>query len=147
MRPDRAPGRDAAIATLSSLLSCNRFISLGGPGGWGHKSVAFFIAHTLVTHFGNAVWVVDLAGIEDSDHVAMAVASMLQREASSQPVLGDLLTHLKDKELLLVFDNCDHVFAGVTQLTEQLFTEAPFVHVLISSREALHLSHHLAGEK
>jgi predicted ATPase len=51
-----------------------------------------------------------------------------------------LLAYLQDKEMLLVFDNCEGVSAPVAQLTERLFTEAPLVHVLVSSRGALRLS-------
>ncbi len=52
---------------------------------------------------------------------------------------NSLLGHLRDKELLLVFDNCDHLSAAIVQLIEHLFVEAPLVHVLVSSRVALRL--------
>lgn len=141
--PVRLPslfGRDAVVATLSSQLSRKRFISLGGPGGWGHTGVAFALAHTLATDFDNAVCFVDLAGVDDPAHVAMAVAAALGYEVEPQQALSCVLGYLQDKKMLLAFDNCEHVFAGVARLTERLCSEAPLVQSLIGSREALHLS-------
>jgi DNA-binding winged helix-turn-helix (wHTH) protein len=129
-------GRDPVAATLSSLLSHSRFISLGGAGNGGHASVAFAIAHALATDFDNAVCFVDLAGIDDPAHVTVAVAAALGYEVEPQQSQLCLLSYLKDKKLLLVFDNCERVLAGIAQLTEQLFNEAPRVQVLISSQKA-----------
>jgi len=139
-RPDRMPGREAAIATLSSQLARKRFISLGGAGRWGRTLAAFAIAHTLATNADDAVCFVDFIGVNDAGRVAMTVASALGCEMEQQPPLTCVLAYLRDKEMLLVFDNCDHVFAGVAQITELLFSEAPLVGVLVSSREALRLS-------
>ena len=141
VRLERMFGRDAAIATLSSQLARNRFISVGGPGGWGHTSVAFAIAHTLVTDFDNAVRFIDLANVDNPSGVPLAVATALEYEAESQEPLDCLIGQLRDREMLLVFSNCDHVFAGIVQLTDRLFSEAPLIHVVISSRRALHPSH------
>jgi predicted ATPase len=133
-------GREAAIATLSSQLARKRFISLGGAGGRGGMLVAFAIAHTLVTNADDAVCFVDFIGVNDAGRVAMTVASALGCEIEQQPPLTCVLAYLRDKEMLLVLDNCDHVVAGVAQITELLFCEAPLVRVLVSSREALRLS-------
>lgn len=140
-------GREAVAATLSSQLSRKRFISLGGPDARGHASVASAIAHTLATDFDNAVCFVDLAGVDDPAHVATAVAAALGCEVESQQMLSCVLAYLQDKKMLLAFDNCEHVLAGVAQLTERLFTEAPLVQILISSREALYSSHAFATEE
>lgn len=138
-RLERLFGDDAAIAALSSQLARRRVITLGGPGGWGRTSVAFAIAHTLVTDFEGSVLFVDLAGIDDADRVPMTVASALGHELPECQPLASLLRYLRDKEMLLVIDNCDHVIAGVAELTDRLLTEAPMVHVVISSRAALRL--------
>jgi DNA-binding winged helix-turn-helix (wHTH) protein len=139
-QPERMLGREAAISTISSRLARKRFISLGGAGAWGRALVAFAVAHTLAADADDTVCFVDFVGIDDAGKVAMTVASALGCEIAQQPPLACVLSHLRDKETLLVFDNCDHVFAGVVQLTELLFSEAPLVRVLVSSREALRLS-------
>ena len=130
-------GRDAAIAMLSSQLSERRLIALGGPGGWGRTSVAFAIAHTLVTDFDDAMCFVDFENIDDPSLVVPTVACALGCDTQT---LSGVLTYLQDKELLLVFDNCEQVFAAVSEFTERLLAEAPLVHILSSSREALRAS-------
>lgn len=94
------------------------------------------LAHALATDFDNAVCFVDLAGIEDPAHVTTAVAAALGYEVEPQQSSIFVLSRLKDKKLLLVFDNCERVLAGIAQLTGQLFTEAPRVQILISSQKA-----------
>lgn len=137
---ERMLGRDPTMSAIRSQLARKRFISLGGTGTWGRALVAFAIAHSLDTDADDTVCFVDFIGIDDSGRVAVAVASALGCEIKQQPPLTCVLAYLRDKEMLLVFDNCDHVVAGVAQLTELLFTEAPLVRVLISSRQALRLS-------
>lgn len=79
---------------------------------------------------------VDLAGLDDPAHVTMAVAAALGYEVEPQQAPICVLSCLKDKKLLLVFDNCERVLAGIAQLAAQLFAEAPHVQVLISSQIA-----------
>lgn len=130
-------GRGAVAAMLSSQLSRKRVISLSGPGVWGHTSVAYAIAHTLATDFDDAVRFVDLAEVKDPAHVATAVAVAIGCQTEAPQALTGVLRYLHDKKMLLAIDNCEHVFAGVAQLAERLFTEAPLVQILISSRQAL----------
>ena len=133
-------GHGAVAAMLSSQLFRKRVISLSGPGSWGHSGVAFAIAHTLASDFDDAVRFVDLAGVKDPAHVATAVAAAIGCEAEAQQALNGVLRYLHDKKMLLAIDNCEHVFGGVAQLAERLFTEAPLVQILISSRQALRSS-------
>jgi len=114
--------------------------ALVGPGVSGRSIVAFAIAQTLATDLGDAVCFVDLAGMDYPAQVARAVASALGCAVESPQPLRIVLDYLREKEMLLVFDNCEHVFAGVAQLTELLLTEAPLVQVIVRSREALRLS-------
>jgi predicted ATPase len=101
----------------------------------------------LAAAFDNEVCFVDLVGIDDPAGVPRAVAAALGCEVAPQESLARVLAHLQDKETLLVFDNCDQVFAGVVRLTERLLTETPLIHVVISSREPLHLARTFAAEK
>jgi len=95
---------------------------------------------TMPTVLHSVVCRVDLASIEDPAHVAMSVATALGCEAEPSEAQSCVIDYLRDKELLLAFDHCEHVFAGVARLTERIFTDAPLVRILIGSRATLHWS-------
>jgi len=138
------------IAGLRKLLDDgqdgNRFIVSVACQGYRFVAPVSRI-HPVMPALESMVCFVDLAGIDDPRRVATAVASALQCEVNEQQLTSGLVTHLKDKEMLLAFDNCDHVFAGVAQLTERLLHEAPLVHILIRRQKALRRSHTLAAEE
>lgn len=121
----------------------NRFIvSVAGRGYRFVAPVSRFqsaVPAAVLTRYSTTplVCCVDLADVDDPTRVAMAVAAAVGCEVEPQQPLRRLLAHLQDKTMLLAFDNCEHVFAGVAQLTERLFTEAPLVQILIGSRAAL----------
>ena len=136
-RLQRMIGRHSIVATLSSQLLSKRFIALSGPGGMGRTSVAIAVAHSLVADFGEAMCVVDLGKVEDSSRVVHAIALALGCHTDMRDPLSGLLTFLAEKEMLLVLDSCERVIETVAELTERLFNEAPLVHVLTTSRNAL----------
>jgi DNA-binding winged helix-turn-helix (wHTH) protein len=100
----------------------------------GLTSVAAAIAHTVTAHFDDALCIVDLAAIDDPAQVAAAVASALGQNVPAQESLGAVLSCLQGREMLLMFANCEHVLSGVAQFTERLLTEAPSVHILVTSK-------------
>ena len=136
-RLSRMIGRGETIAALLAMLASYRFVSVIGPGGMGKTTVAISVAHDLLSEFANAIFFVDLASINEDRLVPTAVTSVLGvRSHSSDPWL-DLLAFLERRRVLLVLDNCEHVIAGAAALTERLYSEAPNVHLLTTSRESL----------
>ena len=129
--------RIQSVTTLASQLSPKRFISRSGCGGVNDGSFSFAIAHMLESGFDNAVCVVDLAGVNDPSLVVVAVAGALGCGVDHEHALSCVLGYLKYRRMLLAFDNCEHVAAGVTQFIERLFAEAPLVQILIGSRAPL----------
>jgi predicted ATPase/DNA-binding winged helix-turn-helix (wHTH) protein len=133
----RMVGRDETVRAVSALLMTRRFVSIVGPGGMGKTTVAVSIAHALIDHFEGAVFFVDLGALTDPGLVSTAVASALGIMMQAQdPFLG-LLAFLGDRRALLVLDNCEHVIDATAALTEPVVSEAPQVHILATSREAL----------
>jgi DNA-binding winged helix-turn-helix (wHTH) protein len=137
-RLQRMIGRHSIVATLSSQLLSKRFIGLSGPGGMGRTTVAVAVAHSLAADFGEAICVVDLGTVENPSRVVHAIASALGCHTDLRDPLSGLLAFLAEKEMLLVLDSCERVIETVAELTERLFNEAPLVHVLTTSRSALH---------
>ena len=136
--PERMFAREAAITTLGSQLSPKR-LPMPGRRGWGRAGVGLAIASDLATDSDCAVCMVDCTRLADSSQVEMAVASAIGCEVKPQQLLASVLAYLQDKEMLLVFENCQHVFAGVSQLTQRLLTEAPLVQVLVAESGAARL--------
>jgi predicted ATPase/DNA-binding winged helix-turn-helix (wHTH) protein len=133
----RMIGRDGAVSALSTLLTSRRFVSVVGPGGMGKTTVAISIAHALLDEFNNAVYFVDLGAVTDATLVPNAVAAVLGVVVQAQDPLPGLLAFLAGRRLLVVLDNCEHVIDAAASLTERLHAEAPQVHILTTSREAL----------
>jgi predicted ATPase/DNA-binding winged helix-turn-helix (wHTH) protein len=133
----RMIGRDGAVEALSMLLTSRRFVSVVGPGGMGKTTVAISMAHALLDEFDNAVYFVDLGAITEAPLVPSAVAAVLGVFVQAQDPLPGLLAFLAGRRLLLVLDNCEHVIDAAASLTECLHREAPLVHILTTSREAL----------
>ncbi|OKO70689.1 winged helix-turn-helix domain-containing protein [Bradyrhizobium sp. AS23.2] len=136
-RLQRMVGRDEAVAAVSDKLVISRFVTIAGPGGVGKTAVAVAIAHDLLETFSDAAHFVDLAALSDPDLVITSILLMLGLPAQADDSLPALLAHLRDKRMLLILDNCEHVIAAAAPLAAAIFHAAPHVHILATSREAL----------
>ncbi|MGX1319095.1 putative ATPase/DNA-binding winged helix-turn-helix (wHTH) protein [Bradyrhizobium sp. USDA 377] len=136
-RLQRMVGRDDAVAAISDKLITARFVTIAGPGGVGKTAVAVAIAHDLLETFSDAAHFVDLAALSDPDLVITSILLMLGLPAEADDPLPALLAHLRDKRMLLILDNCEHVIAAAAPLAAEIFHAAPHVHILATSREAL----------
>lgn len=135
--PGRMVGRDEAARAIAADLMAHRFLTVVGPGGIGKTTVAVAVAHALLQDFPEAVCFVDLGALSDPAHVASTVASTLGIAIQTEDALPSLKRSLRGTRMLLVLDNCEHVIAASAALAEQIFREAPEVHILATSREAL----------
>ncbi|MEY9591942.1 putative ATPase/DNA-binding winged helix-turn-helix (wHTH) protein [Bradyrhizobium yuanmingense] len=136
-RLQRMIGRDQAVTTISDKLLTSRFVTIVGPGGVGKTAVAVAIAHDLLATFSDAAHFVDLAALSDPNLVITSILLMLGLPAETDDPLPALLAHVRDKRLLLILDNCEHVIAAAAPLASAIFHAAPDVHILATSREAL----------
>jgi predicted ATPase/DNA-binding winged helix-turn-helix (wHTH) protein len=133
----RMIGRDGAVEALSVSLASRRFVSVVGPGGLGKTTVAVAVAHALLDDFGDAVHFVDLSAINDPTLVPSTVATVLGVSVQAQDPLPSLLAFLAGRRILLVLDSCEHVIDAAASLTARLYSDAPKVHLLTTSRESL----------
>jgi predicted ATPase/DNA-binding winged helix-turn-helix (wHTH) protein len=140
-------GRDNAIRELTALLKKERFVSIVGAGGIGKTTIALTLAHQMLAEFEGAVHFLDLGAVEDSRLLASLLASQLGLATVSEQPLPVILTFLREQRMLLVFDSCEHLIEAIAALTETIFRDAPEVHILVTSREALRAEgeqvHHL----
>ncbi len=133
----RMIGRDGAVEALSMLLASRRFVSVVGPGGLGKTTVAVAVAHALLDDFGDAVHFVDLSAIKDANLVPSTVATVLGVLVQAQDPLPSLVAFLAGRRILLVLDSCEHVIDAAADLAARLYSDAPNLHLLTTSRESL----------
>lgn len=136
-RLTRLIGRDRLVRDLARQLANERLATLTGPAGIGKSSVANAVAKILLPACCDGVRRVDLVTLTDPDHVPAAVAAALDAEVTSTNPLGSLVGALRDKQLLLVLDNCDQFLKGAASLALALLKASRAVHVLATSREPL----------
>lgn len=133
----RMIGRDRTVSELSDQIARVRFVSLVGPGGIGKTTVAVSAGHALLENFANAVYFFDLGAFHDVALVPNVIASTLGLLGISQDPVDGLVSFLRDKRMLLILDCCEHVVETAAALAERLCREAPQLHILATSREAL----------
>ena len=125
-------GRDAEVAALRDLLLSDdtRLVTLTGPGGIGKTRIALQVAADLTTSFADGVVFVDLAPLTDLDLIPASIAHALgAQDVDRQSLAADL----RDKHLLLVLDNFEHVVAAAPLIAD-LLAAAPRLKVLLTSR-------------
>jgi len=134
-------GRHRELGEVRSALVAARMVSLVGPGGVGKTRLAIRVAAELARLFRGGPWLVELAELRDPDLVpnAMMAALDLRDQASTEP-LEVLLAHLREQEMLLVVDNCEHLLQASAGLLAEILKVAPGVRLVATSREPLSIS-------
>src|SRR5438045_1563044 len=131
-------GRRREIAELRKKLLTARLVSLVGPGGVGKTRLAIRAATDLGRSFAGGAWLVELAEVGAPALAGNAVMAALdlRDQAGTEPTQL-LLAYLKDKQLLIVLDNCEHLVAAAAELVHAILASAPGVRVIATSREPL----------
>ena len=133
-------GRDKEISALLEALTRSRLITLTGVGGSGKSRLAIESATRVLSRYQHGVWQVELAPIRDPDVVASAVSLALGEPAShaADPVRS-LIEYLRERQVLLVLDNCEHLLESCADLVTQLTSACTGLTVLVTSREPLRI--------
>src|SRR4051794_15879259 len=119
-------------------LGAARLLTLVGPGGVGKTRLALQVARRAISSYAEGVCMVELAPVADAHMVADAVATTLGiREIARTSSTRRLTDALRDEQLLLLLDNCEHLLEDCAGLTHALLRECPRVTVLATSREPL----------
>lgn len=130
--------RDLAAAELILALPPPLALTLTGTGGSGKTRLALEIGRRLLPTFPDGVWWVHLHPISDAALVTPIVANTLGiAEPRDGSMLDALLAHLRDKRLLLVLDNAEHLVAECAALAQTLLRDCPTLCLLVTSRQAL----------
>ncbi|HVE76649.1 MAG TPA: AAA family ATPase, partial [Actinomycetota bacterium] len=155
-------GREREMLQIRELLSGTRLLTLTGAGGAGKTRLAYQTAADVLEDHPDGVWIVELAPVFEPELVPQAVASIFgirqesaaadvkpepgksdwdrageERRDQDEPVVEKLISHLKEKNLLIVLDNCEHLIASAATLADRLLRGCPHVKLLATSREPL----------
>src|SRR5437870_6079795 len=131
-------GRRRELAEIRRKLATARVVSLVGPGGVGKTRLALRIAADLGRGFADGAWLVELAEIRDGALVTNAVLAALDlRDQSAMKPSQILVSDLRNRQLLLLLDNCEHLIGAVAELVAELLRAAPKLTVISTSREPL----------
>ena len=137
-------GREREVLEIERALATTRLLTLTGAGGAGKTRLALEVARNLLGSYPDGVWITELAGLSEGALVPQAVAGALRvQEQPGQPLIGTLAEALRNKEMLLVVDNCEHLVEAAAELVDTLLGSCPSLRVLATSREALGI----AGER
>jgi predicted ATPase len=122
---------------LSTRFAQQRLITITGPGGIGKTSVALAVADRMRPELPDGVCVVDFAPLADSKLVPTALASALGIGVVSENPLPSLVSLLRNRDMLIVLDNCEHVIDAAALLTESLVHGGARLRILATSRESM----------
>lgn len=131
-------GRGHERAELERLVSSTRLLTLAGPGGVGKTRLALTVAADLVDQFAAGIRLVELAALSDPVVADQSVASAfgLYEQADRSPI--DAVTaYLRERQLLLVLDNCEHLVRACADLATRLLRACPDLRILATSRMPL----------
>ncbi|MCH6171840.1 BTAD domain-containing putative transcriptional regulator [Pseudonocardia alaniniphila] len=136
-------GKDADVTAVRDLIAGHRLTTLTGPGGSGKTRLATETARTLLGDLPDGVWLVELAAIgSDGDVAQSTLAALGLRDAllggAPNTVLTDrLIAAIRDREALLILDNCEHVIDSAAAFAHRVLGECRRLRILATSREPL----------
>lgn len=135
----RIVGRQSAIEAIDLELRKSRLVSIVGPGGIGKTTVALAVAEQYLGVPRDGVWLVDLSTLRDSGLVATAIATAIGLAAHSANMLEALTQYVRNKDMLLVLDSCEHVIDGAAACVDRIIATNNHIRILVTSREPLRL--------
>jgi predicted ATPase/DNA-binding SARP family transcriptional activator len=131
-------GRGETLAAIHSELTVSRLLCLTGVGGVGKTRLAIEAARERLNDFPHGARFVNLSVVMEPEALLQAVSAPLDlSEGAGSPLLATLLNTLRDQNLLLVLDNCEHLIEAVAALAQAILSRCPNVRILATSRQPL----------
>ena len=136
-------GKDADVAAVRELIAGHRLTTLIGPGGSGKTRLATETARTLLGDLPDGAWLVELAAIgADGDVAQSTLAGLGLRDAllggaPNAELTDRLIAAIREREALLILDNCEHVIESAAAFAHRVLGECRRLRILATSREPL----------
>jgi predicted ATPase len=131
-------GRAPESSEIAALVTHHRLVTLVGAGGCGKTRLAIAVGSRRLDQYTDGVWLAELAPLTRPEHVAPTVGAVWGlQDVGTGRMATRVVEYLKDRDLLLIVDNCEHVLAAAAELVSQALRAAPLVRVLATSRAPL----------
>ncbi|MBM3494410.1 MAG: hypothetical protein FJX72_08840, partial [Armatimonadetes bacterium] len=131
-------GRDVHIRDVAGLLADARLVTLIGPGGVGKTRLAIGASEALAGRFADGVRFVDLSPLTEPQMLAgWVIGAVGAPEAGGKPAFRRLADRFRDRSVLLVLDNCEHVIEACASFCAAVLAECAHCRVLATSRQAM----------
>ncbi|MEE2060719.1 LuxR C-terminal-related transcriptional regulator [Rhodococcus artemisiae] len=138
--PTSFVGRNHELREVRRLLGVHRLVSVVGPGGIGKTRLVVRAAEEYRRAFADGIRFVELASLRSESLVSQAIADRLGLETRDGPdsSADDILVeYLRNRRMLLILDNCEHLVDGIAALVSRLTEETSNLRILTTSREYL----------
>ena len=130
-------GREKEQLDVLQLITKHRLVTLTGAGGVGKTRLAIRVGEHVLGNYADGVWLIELAPILDLLLVPRVTAIAIGlRDEPQRPVIDMLSEYLREKEMLIIFDNCEHLLDACAELVDTLLKRCPGIKILATSREA-----------
>jgi predicted ATPase/class 3 adenylate cyclase len=144
-RPNNLPvqltsfiGREKELQQVKNSLLESRLLTLLGTGGSGKTRLALQAGAELIDNFANGVWFVQLEQVSDPILLPTAINNALGIQEESQKTPDESLAeYVKEKEILIILDNCEQIAEACANIAEKLLKRSPKLRMIVTSREAL----------
>lgn len=130
-------GRASELDDIERLLAEGRFVTITGPGGIGKTRLAIEVGRRLRAVFADGVYLAEMAKIAEGDRVWPAIETSLPAPSTGAGPIGRVHATLRDKHLLLIIDNCEHLAGPIAEAAEAILQNARNLHILVTAQEPL----------
>jgi DNA-binding winged helix-turn-helix (wHTH) protein len=139
-RPQPLIGRSGDLAALAALVDAHRLVTLVGAGGMGKTRLAQAFLHAQRDAWRHGVCWIELATVTDPAALPGAIAAALGvRPPAGEPLAG-LAGAVAPLQMLVAFDNAEHLLDEVARVTRELLDKAPGLRIVVTSQMPLRLA-------
>jgi predicted ATPase/DNA-binding SARP family transcriptional activator len=133
-------GRGRELDETARILASTRLLTLTGPGGAGKTALAIELARREAGRYSDGAFLIELGAVFDADLVVEKLAAALRLQLPSRDgPLEAVIGQLRNRQLLIVLDNCEHLIDACAGMVTELLRGCARLTVLATSREPLRI--------